>query len=175
MKLTRIAQSALSRIAIGDLPMASAGEMSYDDDSDFTYSVEVQEGAVASLQLVSVTVTHPGKSGNVISVQLSQMMLLPTYLGSTQDLPLMPLSSTNTTTSTSGSTGIHSCLTTTRNPAVLLSRPRAKQDDTHETFRLHPDGSHPRAGDRHVAVGRLVRRRRCAMRYAQLRPALRRA
>jgi general secretion pathway protein I len=105
---TRIAQAALARISIGDIPMQSQGEMSYDDDSDFNYSVEVTEvDGVPSLSLVSVTVTHPSKHGGQMQVQVSQMMIQPPYVGSTQDLPPTVISSTSsgTTTGTTGTSG----------------------------------------------------------------------
>src|SRR4029077_10005747 len=82
---TRVAQSALARIMIGDLPMQAQGEAPYDDEQDYNYTVSVEEGAVTNLSIVSVTVSHKSKNGGTVQVILSQMVLDPTTLGSTQD------------------------------------------------------------------------------------------
>lgn len=102
---TRIAQAVLGRIAVGDIPMQSQGEMPYDDDQDFNYSVEVNEvDGIVCLSQISVTVSHPSKSGGQMQVVVSSMMIQPPYLGNTQDWPPLVISSLTSSTS-SGSTG----------------------------------------------------------------------
>ena len=181
---TRIGQSVLARIAIGDLPMESSGDMSYDDDADYSYSVDVQEGVVESLQLVSVTVTHPGKSGNAIS-------------GATEpDDALADLSRQHAGFAAARDKQHdhkhkHYRIDNGKLRLYLFRSPQRQQGPSlagaagcgwgrNRTTHMRRSGYTLMevilaAGHRHAAVGGLVRRRRCAVALCPARPAARRA
>jgi Tfp pilus assembly protein PilV len=107
---TLLAQRKLAEIASGVEQFQSNGDSAFDDpDGDYTWSAEVNESDVSSLlSVVSVTVSRPYKGDYTIKVTLTQMMLNPTEVGSTQDVQAAPLSSQS-----SGSSGTTSPSTTT--------------------------------------------------------------
>ena len=83
---TQLAQSTLAEIAAGSQPLQAQGDTPVGDNApDFTYSVEINSGPVDSVKSVAVTVTHESK-GRTMQVKITQMMLDPSTVGSTQDV-----------------------------------------------------------------------------------------
>jgi prepilin-type N-terminal cleavage/methylation domain-containing protein len=113
---TLLAQRKLAEIASGVEQFQSSGDAAFDDpDGDYSWSSDVASNDVSTLlSVVSVTVSRPYK-GDTIKVTLTQMMLNPTNLGSTQDVQATPLSSQSSSSSSSGTTGTPS--TTTPSPS----------------------------------------------------------
>src|SRR5262249_31479082 len=103
-RATQLAQSKLDEVLSGALPLQSQGETGFEDDyyaPGFTYQIDVADGAVQSLRVVTVTVMRETPTSTV-KVQVTQMLLDPSLAGSTQDV--QPLSSTSQSGS-SGGTG----------------------------------------------------------------------
>jgi type II secretion system protein I len=103
-RATQLAQSKLDEVLSGSLALQSQGDTGFEDEYNapgFTYQIDVADGAVSSLHVVTVTVTRETATSTV-KVQVSQMVLDPAQAGSTQDV--QPLATTTTGSSTS-STG----------------------------------------------------------------------
>jgi general secretion pathway protein I len=110
---SRIAQSKLHLAMAGKYsPLSDQEEMPADDDDPgleddgelhgYTWSLQYltenddsEHPFAMNLGKVVITVSHPLSSGETIQVVLSQMVIDPNNLGTTQDA-LLPLSSTNT-------------------------------------------------------------------------------
>lgn len=104
---THLAQRKLAEIAAGVEGFQSSGDTAFDDpDGDYTWSADVEAGAVESLSIVTVTVSR-NFQGGTLQVTASQMMLNPQNIGSTQDVQATPLNSATSgaTASPSGSSG----------------------------------------------------------------------
>jgi general secretion pathway protein I len=99
---TRLCQSKLAEVVAGVEPLTSQSDQQCDDEPDYTWSLEADNGSVTGLWVVKVTVTRTDSgSGNPIQCSLTEMLLDPSIIGSTQDSPAP--SGTNTTTGASGS------------------------------------------------------------------------
>jgi general secretion pathway protein I len=100
-RATQLAQSKLDEVLSGALPLSSQGDTGFEDEYNapgFSYQIDVADGAVSSLRVVTVTVTRDTPSG-MVKVQVTQMVLDPAQAGSTQDV--QPLASGTSTGSTS--------------------------------------------------------------------------
>jgi type II secretory pathway pseudopilin PulG len=89
------AQSKMAEVIGGSIPLQGQGEQDVEDASDFRWSMECNQGTADNLWSVSITVTRRRSLGTPLAVTLQQMVLDPTAIGSTQDVP--------TTASTSNS------------------------------------------------------------------------
>jgi general secretion pathway protein I len=97
-RATQLAQSKLDEVLSGALPLQSQGDTAFEDNynaNGFTYQIDVADGAVTSLRVVTVTVTRETPTGTT-KVHVTQMLLDGSQAGSTQDV--QPLSGTTTTT-----------------------------------------------------------------------------
>ena len=83
-KLTRLAQSKLNEVVGGAVPL-QGGSGTFDEDSDWHWSVDASQNDVANLWTVTVTVTRPSSGGEEISSTLTQMVLDPSIRGSVFD------------------------------------------------------------------------------------------
>jgi type II secretion system protein I len=101
-RATQLAQSKLDEVLSGALPLSSQGDTGFEDQYNapgFTYQIDVADGAVSSLHLVTVTVTRETATSTV-KVQVSQMVLDPAQAGSTQDVQPLATTTTGGTSST---------------------------------------------------------------------------
>ena len=99
---TRLCQSKLAEVVAGVVPLSSQSDQQCDDEPDYTWSLEADAGSVTGLWNVTVTVTRTDSgSGNPIQCSLTEMLLDPSIIGSTQDSPAP--SGTNTTSGAGGS------------------------------------------------------------------------
>jgi Tfp pilus assembly protein PilV len=103
---TRLAQAQLNRVIAGIVPLSSQGDTPFDDAPDYSWSVDAeQQGSVNGLWTVTVKVTRERSDGK-IQVALSQMVLDPSIVGSTQDsIQLNTSSATNNGTNTGSNSG----------------------------------------------------------------------
>src|SRR5947209_13117077 len=94
---TQLAQAKLAEVTSGVVPLSGQGDTAFEDEYDapnYTYAIDISDGAVSTLKVVTVTVTRTGQDGSTVKVKVSQMMLDPTAVGSTQDVqPLTPSTS----------------------------------------------------------------------------------
>jgi type II secretion system protein I len=88
----RLAQSKMSEVRMGVLPLQSVGDQPFSDEPDeetqkFHWSVDVQANASGAANLfdVVVTVSRERGDGSRLEVKLSQIVYDPTLTGSTQD------------------------------------------------------------------------------------------
>ena len=81
----RLCQSKLAELKAGILPLSSQGDTPFDEDSDYRWSVTADQGTVPNLWQITVKVTREKSNGDVIESSLSQMVLDPSIVGSTQD------------------------------------------------------------------------------------------
>ena len=102
---TRLCQSKLSEVVAGVVPLSSQSDALVDEEPDYTWSLQADNGSVTGLWNVTVTVTRQQTGGgNPVQVSLTEMVLDPTIIGSTQDVPPPPGSNTSpVASSTAGS------------------------------------------------------------------------
>jgi prepilin-type N-terminal cleavage/methylation domain-containing protein len=108
-RAARLCQTKLAEVLAGVEPLSAQADTPFDEAPDFTWSLNVDSGPATNLFLVTVTVSHADLGGYSTNCSLYQLMLDPSVVGSTQDVPPTPISSTNPgpgTTGTSGSTGM---------------------------------------------------------------------
>jgi type II secretory pathway pseudopilin PulG len=99
---TRLCQSKLAEVVAGVVPLSSQGDQ-FEEEPDYTWSVEADAGSVTGLWNVTVTVTRTETgTDNPIQCSLTEMVLDPSAIGSTQDTPS---ASATSAASSSGSSG----------------------------------------------------------------------
>ena len=97
------ALSQLAEVEAGSIALNSQGETELEDDTDYTWSMDAQQGQGPGLWNVTVRVYRRAQHGTV-EVALSKLVLDPAAVGSTQDsVPVN--SSTNNNASTGTGTG----------------------------------------------------------------------
>ena len=108
----RLCQSKMAEVQSGAVPLSGADDSSFEapEDSKYSWSVSSEQASTSTnLYNVTVTVTRQRQDGTQIEATLSQMMLDPTLVGSTQDTITItgtaPTSGGSGGNSSSGSTG----------------------------------------------------------------------
>jgi Tfp pilus assembly protein PilV len=97
--------SQLAEVEAGIIPLGSQGEGALEDDSDYQWSMDAQQGQAAGLWNVTVHVTRKGPAGSTIAVSLSKLVLDPSAVGSTQDSVPVNSSTNNNAASGTGTGG----------------------------------------------------------------------
>jgi Tfp pilus assembly protein PilV len=125
----QIAQSKLAEVTAGAIPLSGSSDSAVEEDDNYRWSLSAEQGSVQGLWNITVTVTRQGAGGKV-QVALSQMILDPSVVGSTQDIPggASNSSSNNSTGSTSGSssgTGTGTSSSTAATPVAATPAPAA--------------------------------------------------
>jgi type II secretion system protein I len=98
-------ESKMNEVVAGVVPLQSQGDTPFDEDPDWVWSLECDQGAVTNLWNVTVKVSRQqgqGK-GTPVTVTLSQMLLDPSIRGNAYDAASGG-SGSSTSTSTQGST-----------------------------------------------------------------------
>jgi Tfp pilus assembly protein PilV len=96
--------SQLAEIEAGSIQMSSQSDTPLEDDTDYNWSMDAEQGAAAGLWNVTVRVSRKGPGGSTVAVSLSKMVLDPSAVGSTQDsVPVN--SSTNNNAAAASATG----------------------------------------------------------------------
>jgi prepilin-type N-terminal cleavage/methylation domain-containing protein len=95
----QICQQVMTRLSIGELPLSSQSDTPLDEDPDWHWSVDAEQGTTANgLWTVTVKASRAGPTGTSMEYcSLSQMLLDPSMRGSSFD--------TVTVTGTSGGSG----------------------------------------------------------------------
>jgi type II secretory pathway pseudopilin PulG len=100
---TRLCRSKLQEVMAGVVPLTSQDGTPFDEEPDYSWSVDAENGAVEGLWIVTVHVTRQQTDGGpAIDCTLMQMILDPAVEGSTQDT--VPVVSSTTTSSSGSST-----------------------------------------------------------------------
>ncbi len=101
---TRLCQSKLHEVAIGVVPMASQDGTPFDEEPDYTWSLDAETGPTEGLWQVTVTVKRTASdNGDVVQCTLTQMVLDPTVVGSNEDVIPVTSSTTSGSTTANGS------------------------------------------------------------------------
>jgi len=103
----RLCQSKLAEVLSGALPLTGQDGAAFDEDPDYQWSLTSEQGAVTGLWNITVKVSWGQGAGGRQETALSQMVLDPSIIGSTQDTVQMtatdPSAGTGTTSSSSAS------------------------------------------------------------------------
>lgn len=76
------AESKLAEVLAGIEPLESQSGVSFDDDPNWSYSIEAVADDIPNLYRVSVTVSRPRRDGSRVEVTLSQFVIDPAVVGS---------------------------------------------------------------------------------------------
>jgi type II secretion system protein I len=97
------AETKLAEVVVGAVPLSSQQEASFDEDPDWTWSLDCTEhGDIPGLWNVQVRVTRVTPEGHRVESVLSQMVLDPSTRGSTMDSTTISGTETMNTGATSG-------------------------------------------------------------------------
>ena len=108
---TRLCKSKLNEVISGVVPLSSQGDAPFDEEPDYTWSLDAENGSVDGLWNVTVRVTRTQTdAGDPIECSVTQMVLDPSIEGSTQDAIPVTVSTDNTNmgSSTSGASSTSS-------------------------------------------------------------------
>src|SRR5947209_632523 len=96
---TRMCHSKMAELQAAIPPLLTAND-TFDEDPDYSWSLDVEAGTVPNLWVATVRVTkqRPGNPDNPIEVALTQMLLDPSVAGSTADAAA--IAGTDSTTGT---------------------------------------------------------------------------
>jgi len=101
----QICQSRLAEVQAGSIPLQSQDLTPCDEDDQYQWAVDIEAGAAAGLYTGTVRVTRERANRSQLEVALSQMVIDPTTLGSTQDMPGTQSATDVSSSSSSSSTG----------------------------------------------------------------------
>lgn len=100
-----IAQSRMSAVMAGIVPLSGQPESSCDEDSDWMWSMEAELADAPGLYRVKVTVSRQRPDGSRFETVLNQFVLDPTVRGSTDGSATGSDDTSGTTTGTPSATG----------------------------------------------------------------------
>ena len=84
---TRLCQSKLHEVAAGVWPLTSQDDTPFDEEPDYTWSLDAENSSFDGLWKVTVTRQAEGvRGGDAGPVQLTQMVLDPSVIGSNEDV-----------------------------------------------------------------------------------------
>lgn len=78
---TQLCESKMAEVASGVVPLSSQGDTPFDDDPNWQWSLDCEQGNVTGLWTVTVTVKRQRANGTTQQSTLTQMLLDPTYRG----------------------------------------------------------------------------------------------
>jgi general secretion pathway protein I len=104
-RATQLAQSKLAEVAAGALPLSSESGVAFDEDPNWTWSLEASQSEIPNLWDVSIQVNRKTAEGNPVGCTLHQMVLDPSARGSAYDAELTAQqNAANNSSSSSSST-----------------------------------------------------------------------
>lgn len=77
---TRLAQSKLAEVEAGVVPVATGGSGTFEDETEWSWTVTSTPASTPNLYSVAVTVSHDYR-GRALTVSLSQMVVDPMVMG----------------------------------------------------------------------------------------------
>jgi type II secretory pathway pseudopilin PulG len=109
IQASQLAQSKMAEVYVGAVPLSSQSDTPFDEDPDYTWSVDAEPFTVANLWNVTVTVKRTRGDGGVLQTQLCELIIDPSIRGTNFDsaytATLMPPSSTGGGASGAGGAG----------------------------------------------------------------------
>ena len=104
MQAAQLVQSKMAEVYCGAVPLTSVTDTPFDEDPDYTWSLDAQQNSLANLWNVTVTVTRSRGDGSKMETKLSQMIIDPSIRGTSMDSAYTAtLSPPSSTSSGSGS------------------------------------------------------------------------
>jgi general secretion pathway protein I len=105
-RATQLCQSKLSEVVSGAVTLTSQSDTPFDEDPNWTWSLDCEQTSVTGLWNVTVKASHQGSDGNkVLMCSLSQMVLDPSIRGTSYDAVTSPNTASNTANDQSSSSG----------------------------------------------------------------------
>jgi general secretion pathway protein I len=95
----QLCESKMAEVASGVVQLSSQGDTPFDEDPDWQWSLDAEQGTVTGLWTVTVTVSRTRSDGSTHKSTLTQMLVDPTQRG------VSGQNQTLASSSTSGSTG----------------------------------------------------------------------
>jgi general secretion pathway protein I len=104
MMAAQLVQSKMAEVYCGAVPLSSQSDTPFDEDPDYTWSLDAEQNSVTNLWNVTVTVTRARGDGSKLETKLSQMIIDPSIRGTNLDSAYTAtLSPPSSTSSGSGS------------------------------------------------------------------------
>ena len=100
----QLCQSKLAEIIAGVVPLSGQGDTPFDEDSNWSWSLDAEQGDIAGLWKVTVHVSRQRPNGSRIDCSLDRMLLDPSLRGSTLDASTIAAAN-NANSSSSSSSG----------------------------------------------------------------------
>jgi Tfp pilus assembly protein PilV len=107
---TQLCQSKLAEVSAGAIPLSGQGEMPFDEDPNWVWSLEAEEADAPGLWRINIRVTRQQPAQPKIECAIRQLVLDPSLRGGTTaatpagtDTPTTPETSATSGSSTSGS------------------------------------------------------------------------
>ena len=104
---SQLAQSKIAEVYAGVVPLTSTPDTPFDEDPDFTWSIDAQQSTLTNLWNVTLTVKRNRADGSKLETKLSQMIIDPSLRGTSYDsaaTAAAAAASSGSSTSASGST-----------------------------------------------------------------------
>ena len=101
----QLCQAKMAEVVAGAVPLGSQSDAPFEEESDWTWSMDAQQQGAANLWTVKITVSRPGTAGTKVEASLSQMVFDPSQRGSTLDIAAAAsaVAQANSTANASGS------------------------------------------------------------------------
>src|SRR5262249_38316390 len=103
IRAAQLCQSKMAEILVGVVPLNGQTDAPFDEDPDWTWTLECDQGSVSGLWNVTLTVKHESVAGLKVQCVMSQMLLDPSMRGSTMDAAAAAAANSTTDTSSSDS------------------------------------------------------------------------
>jgi hypothetical protein len=100
----QICQTKMAEVIAGAIPLESQTGIPVEEDPEWSWSLECQQGSFNGLWNVTVKVTRPGTGESAVSSSLTQMVLDPSLRGSSFDSQASTASDSSTGGTSQGST-----------------------------------------------------------------------
>jgi general secretion pathway protein I len=105
VQAAQLAQSKMAELYVGAVPLQSQGDTPFDEDPDYTWSVDAQQNTLQNLWNVTVTVTRTRGDGTKTETKLSQMIMDPSLRGTSYDAAATAAAATSSSGSSPSGTG----------------------------------------------------------------------
>jgi general secretion pathway protein I len=97
-----LCRSKLNEVACGAVPLSSQSGVAFDEDPDWTWSLDAAAGAATGLWNVTVTVARERPDGSKTQCVISQIIIDPAQIGSATDAEVIASMTPSTSTNSSG-------------------------------------------------------------------------
>jgi type II secretory pathway pseudopilin PulG len=97
---TQLCESKLAEVVAGVVSLTSQSDVPFEDDPDWSWSLEAEQSSVAGLWQVQVTVARPRPGGSRVECKLGRLLLDPALRGTTLAEPAAPAASSTSSSAT---------------------------------------------------------------------------